>query len=202
MTDQPRSIAASDDALFLQMFRQLPDGRWVLRPENTVSSLIIILANKLTNNASRIYRHNFGLGTTEWRIMTLVAAEPWSTPQRICEVIGFDKAAVSRGVKVLETKKLVETRARRGRSYEIMLTQSGLAMHDQIAAVALERERRFITAISRAEMDELRKTLNALIDNMSAKEFSIEMDRYLRGEGEQSNGNEWSATLSRSIFPN
>src|SRR5882724_5588200 len=78
--------------------------------ERYVPALLVFLANKLTSGASSLLRRHFGVGTTEWRIMALLAIEPWITANRICKVIGFDKAAVSRAVAVLQEKALVLSR--------------------------------------------------------------------------------------------
>lgn len=64
----------------------------VLDLERYVLALLVFLANKLTSGASTLLRRHFGVGTTEWRIMALLAIEPWITANRICKVIGFDKA--------------------------------------------------------------------------------------------------------------
>ena len=70
--------------------------RDVLDLERYVPALLVFLANKLTSGASTILRRHFGVGTTEWRIMAMLAVEPWIAAGRVCKVIGFDKAAVSR----------------------------------------------------------------------------------------------------------
>ena len=38
---------------------------------------LTFLANKLYGGASAIYRRRFGVGIVEWRIMSLLAIEPW-----------------------------------------------------------------------------------------------------------------------------
>ena len=73
----------------------------------------------------------------------MLAIEPKITANRFCEVIGFDKAAVSRGTKTLRKKGLITSEAVDGdqRLRVLELTRAGYKLHDQMIGVALERER-------------------------------------------------------------
>src|ERR1700690_3143515 len=66
--------------------------------DNYVPAYLTYLAGKISNSASATYRPKFGVGITDWRIMALLATEPWISAGRVCDVIGLDKAAVSRSV--------------------------------------------------------------------------------------------------------
>lgn len=132
--------------------------------ERYVPALITFIANKLTHGASALYRRQFGIGVIEWRCMALLAIEPWIAPGRICQVIGLDKAAVSRSVRALENNDLVAVRAnsQRSRFHEIALTEKGRALHDRIIRLALERERRLLADLEPDECETLIRALNKL----------------------------------------
>lgn len=136
----------------------------VLDLERYVPALLVFLANKLTSSASAIFRRRFGIGTTEWRVLAMVAVEPDITAGRICRVIGFDKAAVSRALAVLQKKALVQARshATDGRSSAHALTTKGWQLHDRILEISLERERRLLGDLSPAERETLIGLLNRL----------------------------------------
>ncbi|GJD53465.1 Transcriptional regulator SlyA [Methylobacterium crusticola] len=135
-----------------------------------VPALLTFLANKLTRTGSALYRARFGVGITEWRILSLLALEPGITANRICQVIGFDKGPVSRSVAFLADRDLVtvETDAADARRHRITLTAAGLALHDRIIRVALERERRLLAPLSPEERRVLVGLLNRLHDNLGA----------------------------------
>jgi DNA-binding MarR family transcriptional regulator len=143
--------------------RMTPDGP-VFDLERYVPALIVFIANKLTSGSSRLYRENFGIGTTEWRIMVMLVVEPDITAQRICEIIGFDKAAVSRSLKLLEQRGLTVTRliGANRRGSRMSLSEAGHALHARIAKIALERERRLLSQLSAAEVDALVDMLNRM----------------------------------------
>ena len=136
----------------------------VLDLERYVPALLVFLANKLTSSASAIFRRRFGIGTTEWRVLAMVAVEPDITAGRICRVIGFDKAAVSRALAVLQRKALVQARshATDGRSSAFALTARGWQLHDRILQISLEREQRLLADLSPAERETLIGLLNRL----------------------------------------
>ena len=79
-----------------------------LNLDNYVPAYLTYLAGKISSSASATYRPKFGVGITDWRIMALLATEPWISAGRICDVIGLDKAAVSRSVRAMKLNGLVD----------------------------------------------------------------------------------------------
>src|ERR1700750_2357584 len=75
-----------------------------------VPAFITFIANKLSNSATAFYQRQFGVIVTEWRIMSLLAIEPVIPASRICHVIGFDKAPVSRTLASLDKRGLAAIR--------------------------------------------------------------------------------------------
>ena len=132
--------------------------------ERYVPALLVFLANKLTSGASAVLRRHFGVGTTEWRIMAMLAVEPWIAAGRVCKVIGFDKAAVSRTLVMLQDKGLIQARSHHsdGRSLVYALSDKGWRLHGRILELSLERERRLLGDLSAAEREVLIGLLNRL----------------------------------------
>lgn len=151
--------------------------RDVLDLERYVPALLVFLANKLTSGASAILRRHFGVGTTEWRIMAMLGVEPWIAAGRVCKVIGFDKAAVSRSLALLQDKGLVCARAHAsdGRSLVYALTDRGWRLHGRILAISLEREQRLLGDLSAAEREVLIGLLNRLHRRIPAMNALIDV---------------------------
>lgn len=145
-----------------------------------VPAFVTFIANKWSRSSSALYRRQFGIGIVEWRLIVLLAIEPWITAARCDQVIGMDKAAVSRSVRLLEKRGLIATRqnAVDSRRREMALTAAGCALHDQIAVVALDREARLLSCLKPAEID----TLVALLDRIHQNLPAITQDpRRVRG---------------------
>ncbi|KFX71724.1 MarR family transcriptional regulator [Pseudomonas taeanensis MS-3] len=129
-----------------------------------VPGLLTFLSNKLAAGASQCYRKHFGIGVVEWRMLSMLSVENDITANRICQVIGLDKSAVSRSLQALEAARHVTSKAdsRDARRNTVSLTPSGRALHDRVLKVALERERRLLSGLSPEEVDTLIKLLGRM----------------------------------------
>ena len=132
--------------------------------DHYVPAYLTFLAGKISNSASATYRPKFGVGITDWRIMALLATEPWISAGRVCDVIGLDKAAVSRSVREMKKIGIVEADEDQYRQL-IALTRKGLALHDRIVKLSLQREQQLLKNFSPAE----RKMLINFLSRMHAQ---------------------------------
>ena len=134
-----------------------------------VPALLNFLSNKLSSGASQCYRKHFGIGVVEWRMLSMLAVESGITANRICQVIGLDKSAVSRSLQALEVAGRVRTEVdpADGRRYTVSLTESGVQLYNRVLMVALERERRLLSGLSSAEVDTLINLLGRLNTQVS-----------------------------------
>ncbi len=138
-----------------------------------VPALVTFLANKLSSGASNCYRKHFNIGVVEWRILALLRVERSITANRICQVIGLDKAAVSRALKSLHKRELVlfAKDKQDGRSTIISLTAHGEERHDQVLTVALKREDLLLSGLTpdeKTSLIHLLQKLNARVEVVNA----------------------------------
>ena len=64
--------------------------------------MLVQISNTLSTGATASYRRAFGVAVMDWRVLAHLAVGSDCPAQRICEVIGFDTAMVSRVVKALQ----------------------------------------------------------------------------------------------------
>ena len=140
---------------------------YALNLDNYVPAYLTYLAGKISSSASATYRPKFGVGITDWRIMALLATEPWISAGRVCDVIGLDKAAVSRSVRGMKSKRIVEIRQidEEQSRHLVALTRIGLKLHDSIVKLSLAREQQLLRNFSMAE----RKILLNFLSRMHAQ---------------------------------
>jgi DNA-binding MarR family transcriptional regulator len=130
-----------------------------------VPAFIAFLSYKLSRGASRLYQMHFGVTTIDWRIIALLAEEPAISGQRICRVIGLDRASVSRSLTALHGRRLVRfSPSDDARERLVTLTPDGIDLYGRIARIALERERRLLSCLTADE----RKTLVGLLERVHA----------------------------------
>jgi len=122
-----------------------------------IPALLTFVSNKLSHGAGAKYRRLFGVGMAEWRVLSMLAAEPNIPATRICQVIGLDKALVSRVVGTLRARALVSVRtdSKNGTRTIIRLTAEGERLHDRILSVVREREKILLSAFSEPEIETL-----------------------------------------------
>ncbi len=152
-------------------------SRRVLDLDRYVPALITFISNKLSAGASSVYRKKFGLGVTDWRIIAMLAVEPNITASRISQVIGLNKAAISRSLQSLERAGLVSAIPDRKneRRKLVALTKQGTQTHDKIIKLALARESLLLKTFSEEEINTLIILLQRMhkqIETVNAMEFS------------------------------
>jgi DNA-binding MarR family transcriptional regulator len=130
------------------------------------------IANKLSGGASQAYLAAFGTGIESWRLLVQLAIEPSLTAQRICKVIGMDKASVSRALRSMQARGLITISLdpQDGRLRVASITPKGRSLHDRILALALERERAFMAVLAPEERELFIGLLHRLHDNLPAVE--------------------------------
>ena len=157
----------------------MPDKQPVIDHDRYIPALLLFVANKLASGASNTYRRLFGVGVTEWRILSLLANEPECSAQRISQFFDLDKALVSRTLQVLSKAQFVSIKVDAYRRRSINLTRKGLALHNKIIKVALAREQRLLSDFSPAEIDTLAGFLGRLLIQVSAlnaQDFKLRQD--------------------------
>lgn len=130
------------------------------------------IANKLSSGASKVYLASFDVGIETWRILVLLAVDESVTAQRVCKVIGMDKASVSRVFKTMQQRGFIKMGLDPvdGRLRVATITAKGRALHDNILGIALEREKAFLSVLQREEQELLISLLQRLHDNLPAVE--------------------------------
>lgn len=130
-----------------------------------IPALINFLGNKLSAGASSSYRREFGVGITEWRILSMLASEDACTAQQICQFFDLDKGLVSRTLKSLaDNGSVTVSAAADGDNRRIvLLTRAGRALHDRIIELALDREKVLLDCLDPKEVDVLIDLLRRLL---------------------------------------
>lgn len=140
------------------------DREAVLDLSSYVPYFLTAISNAWSRSSSRLYLDRCGVGVTEWRVVSQLAIEPGIGAQRICEVIGLDKGAVSRSVASLVAAGHVEEQVDPvdGRRQILALTASGRALHGRLIALARSREELMLAGFSAEERAQLLRLLRRL----------------------------------------
>ncbi len=155
----------------------LPSG---LDLEHYAPAYFTFIATKLASGAAGVYRKHFGVGIEIWRVLVMLALDEKVSVNMVCRLIGMDKGSVSRCFKSMHQKGLISFShdPNDGRVRYATLTAAGREKHDQIKAIALEREREFLSCITPEEAEQLIGLLHRLYANLPNVERATQA--YLR----------------------
>ena len=129
-----------------------------------MSSRLMVLANLLRRGAILRYKRLAGLSSVEFGLVASLGRRPPMSVARLAEAVGMDKGQISRALAGLVSRRIVAKAANPDDSREVLvsLTRTGLAAHDAIVAGALERNRRLLEQMDKAEIDMLMKQIDRL----------------------------------------
>ncbi|MGY6531193.1 MarR family winged helix-turn-helix transcriptional regulator [Glycocaulis sp.] len=123
-----------------------------------------VVSNKASGLIARAYQARFGLSIWEWRVIAVLGGGEAITAQAICEATAMDKVTVSRALRALTERSLVQRRPSPTdkRAALVSLTGEGRAIYEEIAPLALEWERSLLAGFSSEEADQLSRLLKRL----------------------------------------
>ncbi len=123
-----------------------------------------VLSNQISQAIARLYQARFGIGITEWRVIAVLGRFPGLSANAVAERTAMDKVAVSRAVAALLARGLLlrEVHGEDRRRSVLALSESGFAIYDELAPLALERERRLLATLSAEELAQLDRIIAKL----------------------------------------
>ena len=123
-----------------------------------------VCANRVSQVIARAYEARFGLRSTEWRVMAVLAQEEESSQQGLVFRTGMDKVAISRAAQQLEERGFLRRRPdpQDARSLRLSLTAAGKRVHARIAPEALALQTRLLEGFPRAEVEALSAALKRI----------------------------------------
>jgi DNA-binding MarR family transcriptional regulator len=153
-------------------------GLRVLDRSIYLAGYLVRLANGMSRGGSKVYHALFGIGVVEWRILSMLAIEPGLLAKDICQGLEMDKSIVSRCVRSLEAKRLLQAEpvGDNLRSYSLLLTAEGREIHDKVLALALEREQVMLEDLSadeRSLLFDLLRRLTGSLEKLSEFEDAL-----------------------------
>ena len=124
------------------------------------------LVNDLSAGLQRSYSLRYGLNVSQWRMLAAAAQlEPTSVTE-LTDYSGMDKVTVSRSVRELVDRKLLDrTQSEKDRRRaNITLTNAGREMYQSIAPSAMAYEADLLGVLNEGERADLLRTLDKLLD--------------------------------------
>ena len=135
-----------------------------------VPGLLLWLTNKLASGASRILKERFDITITDWRVLSYLVVYPWSTAASACDLMGMDKAAVSRSLSFMMSQGWLNSRPKGLRKVEYAVSPSGKKLHDRAIKVLLARQEALLDGLDDNDRKHLLHCLHKMLDNLALVE--------------------------------
>lgn len=135
--------------------------------EKFVPYQLSIVSNTVSQAIAREYQQRFDLGTTEWRVMAVLARYDGEglSARAVARLTAMDKVAISRALARLVAKGRVLRRVHRGdkRRSVLKLSAAGWRIHEAVAPLARQQEREFLQRLDEEEQRWLVRILDKLM---------------------------------------
>jgi DNA-binding MarR family transcriptional regulator len=125
------------------------------------------LNNKLSSGASDLYIQIFGIGISDWRVLSVAVKNAGCSGNFIAEQMDAHKAIISRSVQFLRDEGYLRL-VPEGKHKLIYVTKKGESLYSDVARVALEREKLLLKGLSEEQQTTLRHLLAHLLSNVAA----------------------------------
>lgn len=136
----------------------------LLRLNDYLPYRLSVASNGVSRLIARAYEDRFGLAIPEWRLVAVLAEVGEATQGGLVARTGMDKVTVSRAAAALVRRRLVARRRNPedGRSQVLALTSDGIALHADVAPLALAYEAALISGLAPDEVAQLKRLLGRL----------------------------------------
>jgi len=153
------------DATILVTFETIINlGRPMLDLDDFLPYRLSVLSNRISEGIAQTYRKRFGLSVTEWRAIAIVGRYPRISATEVAQRSAMDKVAVSRAVKNLLERGLLEREASDSdrRAKHLTLSDHGQDVYDRIVPEARAYERRLLAALDPKDHAALDRAIDRL----------------------------------------
>ncbi len=123
-----------------------------------------VLEQQISHSISKKYKDRFQLSRMQWRVLSTLAMFHGITAKEICDFTRMEKMQVSRAIKSLEVRGLLQQIKKPSdhRAYTLSLTAQGESIYQQIVPGVLEEEQRLFSCLEPHERDTLFKLVHKL----------------------------------------
>ncbi len=123
-----------------------------------------ILSNKISGYIADIYEEKYALSLTGWRIICILANYKQCTATDIVDYTAMDKVAISRGVKKLIERGIIERKpdAKDRRKQTLRLTDIGHEVYNEVIPKACQYEEKIIEQLNAKDLADIDRIVNKL----------------------------------------
>jgi len=140
-------------------------------PNDALVTLLNKTTRALSTRLQSIFTHaGFNVTSEQWMILILLWGEDGRSPHQISDIIGKDRAAVTRLIDGLEKRNLVvrmnDKKDRRQK--QVYLTSQGKSMEQNLIPLGLSNIKHAQAGISSKELEVCKEVLRKIFKNLTS----------------------------------
>ncbi|NSY33333.1 MarR family transcriptional regulator [Pseudoalteromonas sp. JC28] len=111
---------------------------------------LVSLSTKVSNDFAHVYEQKGELTQPQWRVLSHAIQTEGLTAKHICELASMDKSTVSRAIKQLQDRQLIEMLVSPSdkRAKTIAVTEQGRVLYQALTPLALAWEAELLSCFS------------------------------------------------------
>jgi MarR family transcriptional regulator for hemolysin len=139
-----------------------------MRPSGVPIGLLLARTSKAVSRAFNEALAEAGGSLPVWLILTTLRGEAHASQHQLAQAVGVEGPTLTRHLDQLEASGLVRRAPSPGdrRAVVVEATDAGVELHGRLLEVVIAFDGRLTAGLSRAELDALRTTLDALAANV------------------------------------
>lgn len=140
------------------------DKKHVLDINEFLPYQLVKLALGVSEKFAQVYKEEAGLTTPQWRVIAHLAANTSCTAKQLCDLANIDKSTMSRAIKQLIERGIVEQKedAKDKRSKRVSLSREGKSLYFKLSQKAIEWESSFLDELSEQDRQAFKHILELL----------------------------------------
>ncbi len=141
--------------------------------DNFLPYKLSVLSQAVSGLVAREYESKFGLTMNQWRCLVIIHAHQPITAKDIVPLTLLDKMAISRAIKVLEKRSLIDISTGKDARIRILsLTNTGQNIYEEVIPIARNYESRLLESLTQEQQLSLQAIMKKLI--RETRELSAE----------------------------
>lgn len=141
----------------------------MLNLERFLPYRLSLVSNLISQGIAETYERTYSMSVTEWRVIAVLGRFPGITASEVVRRTAMDKVAISRTVRRLLEKGLLEREDNDDdrRSKKLFLSRQGERIYRRVAPAAVAFEARLLEVLSESEQATLARLLDKLTEAAS-----------------------------------
>ncbi len=134
---------------------------------------LTLIAKRVSDSLSQVYREEFDIGIAEWRILVHLGESQCQNAKDLGQMTAMDKSMVSRAIKLMEDKGYLLRKKSQSdnRAYFLSLSERGKELYKTLIPIALAWEAELLQSLNSPEYRDLLRILSKLESRLDEPGF-------------------------------